>query len=312
MEVIHQVRIPGKVMLSGEYAVLHGAWAVLMPVERFLTVSEVEASGDELVSPVILEALRESVPELAGLETENPLVNLHFDRSEFYAKNTAGESTKLGLGSSAAEAVGVIALRYERAGIDWRKKRREVAEHADSAHRRAQGGAGSGADVFVCAYGMPVRFRRFEGVVEVEPVSISRNTPLHLLWTGIAADTRQFVALFEKWREVDEESGQFVAQLIDAANDLSERWDARDSEALLAGLNSFVETMGEISDRAGMVWKPVVFEEVLAWTKQNGGLAKPTGAGGGDLLLAIGDLPLQERTECVLNVCYGIDDERFA
>lgn len=289
-----QVRVPGKVMLSGEYAVLHGGTAVLATVDRWLTLTEAESPLES--TPVVDEAFKEPIPELEAHEKKSPLKGLAVDRSEFIAEDPYGDSVKLGIGSSAAEAVGTIALRFERAGMNWRENRRRIAELADTAHNRAQGGRGSGADVWASALQQPISFRLGLSGPEADQVAdlASPTTPLTLLWTGEPADTRELVGTFESWLDRDSLADGLLARLVDASEELAPLWFGSNAGTLYAGLDQFTARMRECADAAGLPWMLPLHEELMEWAEENGGRAKPTGAGGGDLILLAGELPFAE------------------
>jgi mevalonate kinase len=141
-------------MLSGEYAVLYGATAALVPVPRRITLSSLEdpepGSSLDALPPAARAAAMLPVKRLEEYEALRPLRGFAIDDSEFFAEGAAGQRAKLGLGLSAAEAVGVVALRYEHAGLNWQAHEVEVMRSALVAHRMAQGG-GSGAVLDSCA-----------------------------------------------------------------------------------------------------------------------------------------------------------------
>ena len=152
---------PGKAVLSGEYAVLDGAPAVVMAVNRRATV-QVEPSEEEhhtVVAPGFSSTIgrfrleRSGVDWIAGGE----------DYALFEAILTAGgirlperchftldtqafvdadSGDKLGLGSSAALSA---ALAFAMSEYDEQHSHPMVA--AAGGHRAFQGGSGSGADV---------------------------------------------------------------------------------------------------------------------------------------------------------------------
>ncbi len=299
----NSVRIPGKVMLSGEYAVLHGGSAVLCPVPRFLEISEVQYPPITPYPRAVQEALRYPIRGLDDFEDQFGTPYLLVDRSELLELNDRKEVTKLGLGSSAAEAVGTIVLRYKRAGIPWSQNRSEIARSAVESHRQAQGGRGSGADVAACALGEPVRFTREKDKYSIELIRHSKtnyNIPLHLVWSRYAANTRDLVDMYEEWRKKDKSSKLLVSKLVELSNNLARSWFIVSQPELFELIDQFNMIMQETTDAAGMPYKLPIHEELEAWALSYGGRAKPTGAGGGDMILLIGNLPLNHLDELII------------
>jgi phosphomevalonate kinase len=298
-----QVRIPGKVMLSGEYAVLHESTAVLLPVPRWV---EVTATGTAKPgrgapapeSPVIQAARRVYLPIVTEYERVNGEPALAIDASEFSVTDAQGQLRKLGLGSSAAEAVGVVALRYANAGLDWTADRERVFAAALDAHTRAQGGIGSGADVAACACGLPLRFRRSLGEVElraIPPPPPAARLPLALAWSGVVADSRLMVDKYLVWRSMAGGEARTAEQYLGRrADELAAAWFSATPEALLDALDEFCAVLQAIADQAELTWRLPVHARLDAWARRYGGRAKPTGAGGGDMALLVGELPLEK------------------
>ncbi|MFH1686732.1 MAG: hypothetical protein ABIE70_04335 [bacterium] len=298
---MNTIRIPGKVMLSGEYAVLHGGAAAMMPVSRFLTLTE-SADADEDSSPVVRLARDWPIERLPSGPAPGSFV---VDRSEFLHAATGHKTTKLGLGSSAAEAVAVIAWRYQRAGLSWQDFRAEIATIADAVHRQAQGGHGSGADVALCAHGQPLLFHRADDapVVAFVDSQLPLTQPLHLVWTGAGANTRVMMEIFERWR--DGTGTQVKAKLdslVTASRRLAGDWFGGDADQLLEHVDRHQAIMETISEGAGLPYFTQEHRKLAAWARGHGGRCKPTGAGGGDMALLIGDLPIAELDGLVLGV----------
>ena len=98
-----RVSAPGKVILSGEYAVLRGAPAVVMAVDRRAVVT-VEP-GDAEIRCIGLEGRTDTLLVdcvLGALGRERPAARFTLDTSAF-----SDGPEKLGIGSSAALAVSV-------------------------------------------------------------------------------------------------------------------------------------------------------------------------------------------------------------
>jgi phosphomevalonate kinase len=203
---------------------------------------------------------------------------------------------KLGLGLSAAEAVATLALRYECVGISWEEQRAKVLEDAMTAHRRAQGGAGSGADVAACASPGPVRFCNREGEIRITPLDDAKcAVPLHLLWTGVSANTRELVRLFQAW--AGQEGAAVEAKLTKlhaASEELSQAWFQAAPPALFEQMDRFDTAIRECTEEAGVPYMLPVHARMAIWARRHGGRAKPTGAGGGDMILLAGELPLDQ------------------
>ena len=129
------VNVPGKVMLSGEYAVLYRASAVLFPVDRYLRLSEDSRLLKTEYPKMVAAARQHPIAKLAAFEEKHGLPAINIDNREFYADNKNGKAVKLGLGSSAAETVGTLFLRYQRAGFDYAIYRDEICREAEATSR---------------------------------------------------------------------------------------------------------------------------------------------------------------------------------
>ncbi len=292
------IKIPGKVMLSGEYAVLYGGTAVLLSVPRYILISEGEPAENQITSPVIGESLSIPISELMEFERKFGLPNIEMDKKEFYHQFDDGREVKLGLGSSSAEAAGIIALRFKRAGFDISNNRMTISKYAIMAHRKAQGGKGSGADVAACVFAEPIKFKLERNNFKIDRINIAPpryDIPLALVWTGEAADTRDFVDRFNVWISADSEKSKgILKELIRSADYLADLWFSAPKSELFPALDEFTELVGRYTALAGIRYELPIHRRLREWAVSNGGRCKPTGAGGGDMALFIGDLPLEE------------------
>jgi phosphomevalonate kinase len=245
-------RAPGKVLLLGEYAVLEGAPAVVAAVDRHAVAGEAGARADP-PSPFLAAARAEvEARHGPGSEEASRAARVAVDSAAL-----ASGGAKLGLGSSAAVTVAAVAWALgPRADL-----RDEVHRLAHRAHARAQeprGARGSGADVAASVHGGILEVRRPSSPDGLAPLAVRRLTlpPLALLlvWTGQPADTPVLVAAVRAHRVRDPRGHAAALDAIAAA--AAALILARDSPAAIAALAA-----------------------------SHGGTAKPTGAGGGDLLL---------------------------
>jgi len=286
------ISVPGKVMLSGEYSVLYGGSAVMLPLSRQLMITDDDIAPLP-ASAVIRQALMIDISETKEFESKSPLETVRIDYSQF----RSSEGAKLGLGSSAAEAVGIVALRFERAGLPWDMYSVNIASYADAAHRKAQGGIGSGADIATCAFRMPLKFGKADNQITIEPIepiTSIEHPPLNLIWSGEPSDTRDMVNMFRDWVETDAKSEPLLDKLAQASHLLTKSWFRVEKSELFESIDRFMNALEECSKAAGILLKTKYHEEIEAWAESKGGKAKPTGAGGGDMILMIGDLPLDE------------------
>ncbi len=297
-----RVSIPAKLMLSGEYAVLYGAPAVLLPVPRFLHVSAGETDGGTPLAelpPALRAALSHPVKRLEELEAEAPRMEFFSIDSSAFFSDEPGAPQKLGLGLSAAECVAGIALRYEHCGLNWQAHRVEVARAAIAAHYGVSGG-GSGADCAASAMGRPIVYRLSEDGPQIGPgggdgALPQPCLPLNCVWSRRSADTRTLLGQFEDWADSGgSETAELLRQLVARSTELAPLWFGTDSAALLSAFDSFCAAMAACAAAAGMAWKLPAHARMEEWARRHGGRAKPTGAGGGDMILLVGDLPLTQ------------------
>jgi phosphomevalonate kinase len=263
-------RVPGKVLLAGEYAVLEGHPAVVMAVGKYAT-ARLAAEPQEL-SP-FLEAAR----KLVGTEAAERLARVVVDTSAFY------QGEKLGLGSSAAATVAAVRLALPEARLE------EIHRLAHLAHAEAQGARGSrgsGADIAACVWGGTLEVRR-----DREPPSVKRLPDLRhfsLVSAGMPADTVTLVGHIRALRERDPQAHASLLEGLGAvAVSLAAALQAGDQDAAVRAISDGHLAMAALAERSGAHLIPPAFEEVRGLAHMCGGATKTTGAGGGDLLLAV-------------------------
>ena len=177
---------PGKVVLSGEYAVLRGAPAVAMAVDRRAVVT-VEP-GAFTIRCIGLEGRTDTRLVdcvLESLGSERPEASLTLDTAAF----TDGPD-KLGIGSSAALAAALSAA-LAPTGSDAERLR----EAAHRAHREFQQGRGSGVDVAASSAGGIIVFRMQDAAAQ--SISWPDGLCYSLFWSGRSASTTERVARFD-------------------------------------------------------------------------------------------------------------------
>jgi phosphomevalonate kinase len=263
---------PGKAILCGEYAVLDGAPAVVVAVDRAVTA---RFGPGGTPSPFVTEALAAAG---RALERDFP-AEVCLDSTALYD----GER-KLGFGSSAAVTVATVGLCFAAAGRPLAGEERRVFTLADEAHARAQGTRGSGIDVAAAVWGGVLAFRRAPAGAEVTPLTLPTGLRLTFAYTGRPASTPELVG---RVRALGERDPARHAVLIDRLRTLATAFSAAlgagDKVALLAAAAAYGDAMAALGESADA---PIVTDELRALAgiaRRHGGAGKPSGAGGGDL-----------------------------
>lgn len=255
---------PGKVVLVGEYAVLDGAPAIVAAVDRGVEVEvfpapvrTVQAPGDGRYAEAALSA--------AGAPAGN---------YAFRDWNPAPTATKAGFGGSAAACVAATlasaALRGETLDAE------ALVDRAEPIHRAIQGG-GSGIDVAASAYGGVLRYQRL-GDSAAGPIFRARPAPAVVpvvVWSGQSAATGPRVAKYLAWRG----RNAFVAE----SSAIVERF----GEDPVAALYEAYRALLDASTAAGIDWETPAHVRLAALALSFGGASKPSGAGGGDVAVAL-------------------------
>jgi phosphomevalonate kinase len=276
-----RVRAPGKAILAGEYAVLHGAPAIAVAVDRDVIAGD-GTPADGAGSPFVAAA-RAHAAAACGW-TLGPV---QVDSSALYE---AGD--KLGLGSSAAVTAAVVGLAFARAGRALDADRRALFDVADAAHAAAQGTRGSGVDVACSVFGGALRFCRQDGAVAVTPVALPVELRMTFLWAGRPASTAELIGRVKALAEADPPRHRdAIAQLTTHAQGFAGAVAAADAAALIAAASAYGDGMAALGDACGCAIVTPAHAAFAAIARRHGGAAKPSGAGGGDLGVAftVGD-----------------------
>lgn len=248
---------PGKLILSGEYAVLDGAPALVIAVNR----RAVARRGRGEPSP-FLDAVADELTQ-RGLPAPRDIV---VDSTALY-----DATTKLGLGSSAAVTVAATALSLGTADPS------HVLPIALAAHASAQGlrGArGSGADVAAASHGGAIIFT----AGSVEPVRWPPSLRLLPFFTGRAADTATLVAAVQRARSAATTAA--LTEIADASRELRR-------SLTIPAFDRAASAIDRLASATGVDLVPTCVTAARSALRPLGGTAKTTGAGGGDVAIAV-------------------------
>ncbi len=262
------VSAPGKVMLSGEYAVLDGS--------------------NCLVSTVTHRAyLRHDLSR--AFETQLPrelaqFFNLEAQRLSWNASELQQGETKLGLGSSAAAAA-CGALMAAGGEVD-RVRLFESALHAHRVHAPH----GSGADVAAAVFGGTIVFRGNETVTNIETLVVPDGVFVSVVWTGSVARTDLILQQFQARKSDDLAGWGLCKHELDAASDaLMQSFRQNKPARSVAAVADPDRAFSTLSEWLQMPLRIPTHQRIVAHAVRCGGAAKPSGAGGGDVSLAMFD-----------------------
>ena len=269
---------PGKVMIAGEYAVLEGGDAIVMAVDRF--AAAIPGEGAPLP--------RESAATLAVAKREGVLARDHAMHLDTRALEEGDR--KLGLGSSAAgcSAALVLAAHTEQLEVDAR--RAELAAVARRGHREAQGG-GSGVDVLASMHGGVIAVRFPNGPNDepmVEPLAWPKSLAWCVLWTGVPVRTSELIRAVRAFAERDPQGMRdCMVAIRTAAAHFEKALRAGDAAAAVRAVASHHRAMERLGTASHAPIVTPAMQQLAAEAEPLGAAIKPSGAGGGDIVLAV-------------------------
>lgn len=277
------LRVPGKLMLAGEYAVLRPDGLALSAAVGELVVARTVAgpAGVELSAfgqTWQLPGVREGLPGFAQLALDWLAAHEAELRVRLQIEVAGGAGQrKLGLGTSAAVTVAVLAAGLRSAGLPAAAE--VVAAAAREVHGQAQDPPGSGYDVSSIAHGGVVAYWR-------EPARVERLTwPSGLsaaaLYSGEPASTAAALRRVPAPAHLD--------RIGAAARELLSAWP-EGATAVLAALRECQRAFdGARADDPGLDSAGIAAARATA--EAAGCVARTSGAGGGDCLLAFAAEP---------------------
>lgn len=283
---------PGKLMIAGEYAVLHGGVALVAAVgarararwsfRRDGSAGDPAGSrGSAGTSPEVVVARRLAEQRFGAMADD-----LDLDVTELRT-----DGRKLGLGSSAAAAAATVGAVMARAGeaLDRSASRRIALDLALEGHR-AVAPDGSGADVAASVLGGLVVFCRDGGRVDAMPMAPPANIDVRVVWTGVEARTSELLARVASFRRrAPEAHDAAITRIASAATRLVDAMARDDAAAAIDAATAHHDALAAL----GVVADTAIVEERLALAatvaRSCGGAAKPSGAGGGDVAVAFFD-----------------------
>jgi phosphomevalonate kinase len=261
---------PGKLVLTGAYAVLEGAPCVAVAVSR-------GAYADSDRNALI------PTPEVRAALGDVPVP--HADASEMFVG-----ARKLGLGASAAILVASLAAHQAKSDADLADPlfRDDLFARARKAHADAQKG-GSGVDIATSIHGGAIQYTVDQ---PIRRVAVPKGLEVHVFACATSARTSELRAevnhLAESQPAVHE---SIMGDLVTIANDGARA--ARDNDALgfVDSLRRTARALAKLGDAANIPIVPDRFDELEAIAVAEGASFSVSGAGGGDVAVYVGPKP---------------------
>jgi mevalonate kinase len=273
---------PGKIFLVGEYAVLEHGPAVLAAVSRLAVAQYIPAMAS--ASRVVAEAVKGATAEIGEAAVALPPGSALVNTDDF----RHGEQ-KIGFGSSAATAVASVGAVFESVGIAVEENRDRIFAVAYAAHRAAQDGVGSGADVAAATYGGLIKVERGTGKLPaVEPLVVPAGLHLVVFWTGQPVSTPNMIDGMQRFARKDPAAyQQIIENLQEIAGRFVDELRAGNATAAVAAAGRYGRRLAVLGAAAAVPIVTEGFNRASELAKELGGIAKPSGAGGGDIGLGM-------------------------
>jgi phosphomevalonate kinase len=297
---------PGKLVITGEYAVLEGAPALVLAIDRQAHVVLEDSGGSdyEISAPGLgihaargrldatgriawpaLDAaasaslrLVGAILETLGAEERPPPFCASLDTRAFHADGDGRR--KLGLGSSAALTV-ALASAIRALG-------RRGAPSLDTllaAHRRAQHGHGSGLDVAASLSGGLLRYRLHDGQPRIAPAAWPPGLAWCCVWSGRPASTSFFLQRLAAWRA--QAPARHAAAMRELGDCAAAAADAASATALLEAVAAYAQALERLAAASGLDIFCPEHRALAALAARLGVVYKTCGAGGGDIGIAL-------------------------
>ncbi len=260
---------PGKLLLSGAYAVLEGAPAIVCAVNRFAYAHDGEG---------------EPTAEARAALANPPAVD---------ARELSSDGKKLGLGSSAAALVASLSLRAAERGDDIESEvvREKIFEEARTAHARVQSG-GSGVDIAASTFGGVLRYTlSAPHAVDREHVTLP-PVVIAAFFSGTSVRTSDLRAKVDALR-VRDAAKYFscFAALGEAARAGSDAVRTNDARAFIAALALAAPALASLGNAADAPIFPSRWSSLCDVARAESAAFVPSGAGGGDTFVFVGTEP---------------------
>lgn len=258
---------PGKIVLTGAYAVLEGAPAIVVATSRGAFADGTRAA----LTPT--PEVRAAIGDVTAP---------HVDASSMFVG-----SRKLGLGASAAILVASLAVRDAERGADLSSPsvRDALFARARAAHAEAQGG-GSGVDVAASVHGGTLRYT----LGAPSRVALPAATKVSVLACATSARTSELRAEIDRLAATNAAAHRACMDDLGAvAHDAAQAVERGDHAAFVDAVARTARALARLGSASGAPIVPAGFDELEAIAAGERAAFCVSGAGGGDVAAYVGD-----------------------
>jgi len=320
-----RIKVPGKLIVIGEYAVLEGANALVAAVDRYVIVSvtpsvkanfcQITSNLDSMafefrltnrgkIQPITvldrnrikslkfaITAIEHICYRISNADFSLSSFQMHIDTAQFY---TTENKNKFGLGSSAALTVGIIGalVKYYAAEAHIFKDKLDLFRFAIKIHSHAQGNRGSGIDVAASIFGgvSVYNIGLIEGINSCPQQQAGKTlADLYMMsiWTGVSISTRQMLSKIEDFKREDySEYKETMGALKSLSDKACIAYMNNDKRNFLKTIADYYTVLKKFSQKSKISIISDVHQKIAGLIHEAGGVYKPSGAGGGDFGLA--------------------------
>ena len=258
---------PGKLVITGAYAVLDGAPSIVVATTRGATADSARAA----LTPT--PEVRAAIGDVTAP---------HVDASSMFIG-----ARKLGLGASAAILVASLAAREAERGADLSSPavREALFARARAAHREAQGG-GSGVDIAASVHGGVLRYT----MSSMAPVHLPLLTRLSVFACGTSARTSELRAEIQRFAQKNPVVHRVcMNELCIVAEEAASAVERGDHHAFVEAVRRTSRSLARLGSASGAPIVPAGFDVLGDLAAKEGAALCVSGAGGGDVAAFVGE-----------------------
>lgn len=322
--MVIKTKAPGKLILIGEYVVLEGAPALVCSVDREVVVVVEKSDRKNTISASALnlneipfnienkqivfssDVPKEAIQKLVffkntfdyclqniGKDLPGSFFKINIDTDAFYSEKV---TAKLGFGSSAALTVALIKALFKLNAININEQdnRDLLFQLSLAAHKKAQENVGSGIDIAASCYAGVLKYQvglnENSQALVPQIVELWEELAILTIFTGKSESTRKMVfGVNQLKKEKPNVFKELMRELQATSLEGIKAYEERNIFGFMNAVKTFHTQMDMLGKNSGMPIISEVHKKIAAIVQKNLGVYKPSGAGSGDIGIAIAE-----------------------